>query len=92
VSYHLLRQLVHVAHTLTCIYSLNNNIYHYHSAYIGQKIRQQGAKYLSKGMETLNQSEIGSALQVFYNLGNTELATQVHVIHPHHTIPVLLIT
>ncbi|MCL7028996.1 hypothetical protein MKW94_012421 [Papaver nudicaule] len=36
---------------------------------IGNKVRSEGMKVLERGMEGLNQAEVGSGLQVFYNLG-----------------------
>jgi hypothetical protein len=35
----------------------------------GNKIRVEAMKVLEKGMEALNQSEVGSGLQVYYNMG-----------------------
>ncbi|OVA16463.1 Conserved oligomeric Golgi complex subunit 5 [Macleaya cordata] len=35
----------------------------------GNKVRSEGMKVLERGMEGLNQAEVGSGLQVFYNLG-----------------------
>lgn len=42
---------------------------------IGDKIRSEAMKVLERGMEGLNQAEVGTGLQVFYNLG--ELKTTV---------------
>ncbi|CAI9754931.1 unnamed protein product [Fraxinus pennsylvanica] len=36
---------------------------------IGSKIRAEGMKVLEKGLENLNQAEVGLGLQVFFNLG-----------------------
>ncbi|KAL4379983.1 hypothetical protein GQ457_02G042350 [Hibiscus cannabinus] len=36
---------------------------------IGRKLRSEAMKVLEKGMEGLNQAEVGTGLQVFYNLG-----------------------
>ncbi|KAG8386706.1 hypothetical protein BUALT_Bualt03G0176900 [Buddleja alternifolia] len=36
---------------------------------IGSKIREEGMKVLEKGLESLNQAEVGLGLQVFYNMG-----------------------
>ncbi|MCD7466318.1 Conserved oligomeric Golgi complex subunit [Datura stramonium] len=36
---------------------------------IGQKLRAEGMKVLEKGLEGLNQAEVGAGLQVFYNMG-----------------------
>ncbi|XVF37671.1 hypothetical protein REPUB_Repub20aG0029700 [Reevesia pubescens] len=36
---------------------------------IGSKLRSEAMKVLEKGMEGLNQAEVGTGLQVFYNLG-----------------------
>ncbi|KAL7143584.1 hypothetical protein ABFS83_08G201700 [Erythranthe nasuta] len=36
---------------------------------IGSKIRDEGMKVLEKGLESLNQPEVGLGLQVFYNMG-----------------------
>ncbi|GER45088.1 conserved oligomeric Golgi complex subunit, partial [Striga asiatica] len=36
---------------------------------IGSKIREEGMKVLEKGLESLNQPEVGLGLQVFYNMG-----------------------
>lgn len=36
---------------------------------IGTKLRSEAMKVLEKGMEGLNQAEVGTGLQVFYNLG-----------------------
>ncbi|KAK8519504.1 hypothetical protein V6N12_025540 [Hibiscus sabdariffa] len=36
---------------------------------IGSKLRSEAMKVLGKGMEGLNQAEVGTGLQVFYNLG-----------------------
>lgn len=41
----------------------------------GDKLRREAMKVLSRGMEGLNQAEVGTGLQVFYNLG--ELRTTV---------------
>ncbi|XP_058070815.1 conserved oligomeric Golgi complex subunit 5-like [Magnolia sinica] len=38
-------------------------------AEIGTRLRAEGMKVLDRGMEGLNQAEVGSGLQVFYNLG-----------------------
>ncbi|CAO2812836.1 unnamed protein product [Amaranthus hypochondriacus] len=35
----------------------------------GAKLRSEGMKVLERGLEGLNQAEVGSGLQVFYNLG-----------------------
>ncbi|CAH8257427.1 unnamed protein product [Arabidopsis lyrata] len=42
---------------------------------IGEKLRSEAMKVLERGMEGLNQAEVGTGLQVFYNLG--ELKTTV---------------
>ncbi|KAL8137041.1 hypothetical protein V2J09_003042 [Rumex salicifolius] len=36
---------------------------------IGARLRSEGMKVLERGLEGLNQAEVGSGLQVFYNLG-----------------------
>lgn len=36
---------------------------------IGDKLRSEAMKVLERGMEGLNQAEVGTGLQVFYNLG-----------------------
>ncbi|KAH6788810.1 Golgi transport complex protein-like protein [Perilla frutescens var. frutescens] len=36
---------------------------------MGSKIREEGMKVLEKGLESLNQPEVGLGLQVFYNMG-----------------------
>ncbi|XP_068655143.1 conserved oligomeric Golgi complex subunit 5-like [Aristolochia californica] len=36
---------------------------------IGTQLRSEGMRVLDRGMEGLNQAEVGSGLQVFYNLG-----------------------
>lgn len=36
---------------------------------IGQKLRAEGMKVLERGLEGLNQAEVGAGLQVFYNMG-----------------------
>ncbi|KAF3652263.1 putative ras-related protein RABB1c-like [Capsicum annuum] len=36
---------------------------------IGGKLRGEGMKVLDKGLEGLNQAEVGAGLQVFYNMG-----------------------
>ncbi|EPS72208.1 hypothetical protein M569_02540, partial [Genlisea aurea] len=36
---------------------------------IGSKVREEGMKILEKGLESLNQPEVGLGLQVFYNMG-----------------------
>ncbi|KAJ8534531.1 hypothetical protein K7X08_016259 [Anisodus acutangulus] len=36
---------------------------------IGGKLRSEGMKVLEKGLEGLNQAEVGAGLQVFYNMG-----------------------
>ncbi|MFQ6667526.1 hypothetical protein Gotur_033509, partial [Gossypium turneri] len=36
---------------------------------VGTKLRSEAMKVLEKGMEGLNQAEVGTGLQVFYNLG-----------------------
>ncbi|KAL1207364.1 Conserved oligomeric Golgi complex subunit 5 [Cardamine amara subsp. amara] len=36
---------------------------------IGEKLRSEAMKVLERGMEGLNQAEVGTGLQVFYNLG-----------------------
>lgn len=38
-------------------------------AEVGARIRAEGARVLDRGLEGLNQAEVGSGLQVFYNLG-----------------------
>nr|GMD36716.1 conserved oligomeric Golgi complex subunit 5 [Ipomoea batatas] len=35
----------------------------------GQKLRAEGMRVLEKGVEDLNQAEVGAGLQVFYNMG-----------------------
>ncbi|VFQ61883.1 unnamed protein product [Cuscuta campestris] len=36
---------------------------------IGQKLRSEGMRVLEKGLEDLNQADVGAGLQVFYNMG-----------------------
>lgn len=36
---------------------------------VGQRLRGEGMKVLEKGLEGLNQAEVGAGLQVFYNMG-----------------------
>ncbi|CAL5335411.1 unnamed protein product [Camellia sinensis] len=36
----------------------------------GQKLRSEGMRVLERGLEGLNQAEVGAGLQVFYNLGD----------------------
>ncbi|KAL3502931.1 hypothetical protein ACH5RR_037380 [Cinchona calisaya] len=36
---------------------------------IGQKLRAEGMRVLERGLEGLNQAEVGAGLQVFYNMG-----------------------
>lgn len=36
---------------------------------VGVRLRSEGMKVLERGLEGLNQPEVGSGLQVFYNLG-----------------------
>lgn len=36
---------------------------------VGQKLRAEGMKVLERGLEGLNQAEVGAGLQVFYNMG-----------------------
>ena len=40
----------------------------------GQKLRSEGMKVLERGLEGLNQAEVGAGLQVFYNLGELRAA------------------
>ncbi|KAI3971861.1 hypothetical protein MKW92_052390 [Papaver armeniacum] len=42
---------------------------------VGNKVRSEGMKVLERGMEGLNQAEVGSGLQVFYNLGELRTTT-----------------
>ncbi|KAL0801215.1 hypothetical protein Bca101_056391 [Brassica carinata] len=40
---------------------------------IGEKLRSEAMKVLERGMEGLNQAEVGTGLQVFYNLGELKV-------------------
>ncbi|XP_057461673.1 LOW QUALITY PROTEIN: conserved oligomeric Golgi complex subunit 5-like [Actinidia eriantha] len=40
----------------------------------GQKLRSEGMRVLERGLEGLNQAEVGAGLQVFYNLGELRAA------------------
>ncbi|KAF7124661.1 hypothetical protein RHSIM_Rhsim12G0008000 [Rhododendron simsii] len=40
----------------------------------GQKLRDEGIRVLERGLEGLNQAEVGAGLQVFYNLGELRVA------------------
>ncbi|KAL6983257.1 Conserved oligomeric Golgi complex subunit [Sarracenia purpurea var. burkii] len=40
----------------------------------GQKLRSEGTRVLERGLEGLNQAEVGAGLQVFYNLGELRSA------------------
>ncbi|KAL9394722.1 hypothetical protein Peur_014007 [Populus x canadensis] len=43
---------------------------------IGEKLRSQAMKVLERGMEGLNQAEVGTGLQVFYNLGELKVTVE----------------
>ncbi|KAJ6736052.1 CONSERVED OLIGOMERIC GOLGI COMPLEX COMPONENT 5 [Salix viminalis] len=43
---------------------------------IGEKLRGQAMKVLERGMEGLNQAEVGTGLQVFYNLGELKVTVE----------------
>ncbi|WZZ44234.1 hypothetical protein YC2023_040493 [Brassica napus] len=40
---------------------------------IGEKLRSEAMKVLERGVEGLNQAEVGIGLQVFYNMGELKL-------------------
>ncbi|KAF8080342.1 hypothetical protein N665_0952s0001 [Sinapis alba] len=40
---------------------------------IGEKLRSEAMRVLERGMEGLNQAEVGTGLQVFYNLGELKV-------------------
>ncbi|KAH7833665.1 hypothetical protein Vadar_008563 [Vaccinium darrowii] len=40
----------------------------------GHKLRDEGIRVLERGLEGLNQAEVGAGLQVFYNLGELRVA------------------
>ncbi|KAF5731334.1 hypothetical protein HS088_TW18G00011 [Tripterygium wilfordii] len=46
---------------------------------IGVKLRSEAMKVLERGMEGLNQAEVGSGLQVFYNLGELKGTVEILV-------------
>ncbi|GFZ05503.1 golgi transport complex protein-like protein [Actinidia rufa] len=41
---------------------------------LGKKLRSEGMRVLERGLEGLNQAEVGAGLQVFYNLGELRAA------------------
>ncbi|CAN1160734.1 Conserved oligomeric Golgi complex subunit 5 [Linum perenne] len=43
---------------------------------IGDRLRNEAMKVLGKGMEGLNQAEVGTGLQVFYNLGELKVTVE----------------
>lgn len=42
----------------------------------GDKLRSEAMKVLKRGMEGLNQAEVGTGLQVFYNLGELRVTVE----------------
>lgn len=42
----------------------------------GDKLRHEAMKVLERGMEGLNQAEVGTGLQVFYNLGELKVTVE----------------
>ena len=42
----------------------------------GDKLRNEAMKVLERGMEGLNQAEVGTGLQVFYNLGELKVTVE----------------
>ena len=42
----------------------------------GDKLRSEAMKVLSRGMEGLNQAEVGTGLQVFYNMGELRMTVE----------------
>jgi hypothetical protein len=42
----------------------------------GEKLRSEAMKVLERGMEGLNQAEVGTGLQVFYNLGELKVTVE----------------
>ncbi|XP_050228083.1 conserved oligomeric Golgi complex subunit 5 [Mercurialis annua] len=43
---------------------------------IGERLRTEAMKVLERGMEGLNQAEVGTGLQVFYNLGELKFTVE----------------
>ncbi|OAY57324.1 conserved oligomeric Golgi complex subunit 5 [Manihot esculenta] len=43
---------------------------------IGERLRDEAMKVLERGMEGLNQAEVGTGLQVFYNLGELKVTVE----------------
>ncbi|KAJ8763090.1 hypothetical protein K2173_023295 [Erythroxylum novogranatense] len=43
---------------------------------IGDRLRSEAMKVLERGMEGLNQAEVGTGLQVFYNLGELKMTVE----------------
>ncbi|CAN0913966.1 Conserved oligomeric Golgi complex subunit 5 [Linum grandiflorum] len=43
---------------------------------IGERLRKEAIKVLENGMEGLNQAEVGTGLQVFYNLGELKVTVE----------------
>ncbi|KDP43399.1 hypothetical protein JCGZ_26554 [Jatropha curcas] len=43
---------------------------------IGERLRNEAMKVLERGMEGLNQAEVGTGLQVFYNLGELKVTVE----------------
>ncbi|KAK4758881.1 hypothetical protein SAY87_020182 [Trapa incisa] len=58
---------------------------------IGDKTRSEAMKVLERGMEGLNQAEVGTGLQVFYNLGELKLTVE-QLVNKYKAIGVKSIT
>uniref|UniRef100_A0A2P2IXJ7 Conserved oligomeric Golgi complex subunit 5 n=1 Tax=Rhizophora mucronata TaxID=61149 RepID=A0A2P2IXJ7_RHIMU len=49
---------------------------------IGNRLRYEAMKVLERGMEGLNQAEVGTGLQVFYNLGELKITVE-HLVNKY---------
>ncbi|XP_002526650.2 conserved oligomeric Golgi complex subunit 5 [Ricinus communis] len=54
---------------------------------IGEKLRSEAMKVLERGMDGLNQAEVGTGLQVFYNLGELKFTVE-HLVNKYKGIGV----
>ncbi|KAK2661918.1 hypothetical protein Ddye_000492 [Dipteronia dyeriana] len=54
---------------------------------VGEKLRKEAMKVLEGGMEGLNQAQVGTGLQVFYNLGELKVTVE-HLVNKYKNMGV----
>ncbi|KAH7578431.1 hypothetical protein ACOSP7_000298 [Xanthoceras sorbifolium] len=59
----------------------------YYVKEVGEKLRSEAMKVLDGGMEGLNQAQVGTGLQVFYNLGELKITVE-HLVNKYKNMGV----